>query len=199
MGPALLGYLIGSLPLGFLIARGRGGVDLRRVGSGNVGATNVLRSVGRPLGILVMLLDMAKGAAGVALAGMVWPAAGEHGHALAGLGAIVGHVYPVWLRFVGGKGVAVACGVFAVLAPLATVIAALVFMISTWWSRYVSLGSVLATLTLPAVEWGRDGGGPVSVMAVAAAALIVFRHRGNLVRLANGTERRLGQRATAGV
>jgi acyl phosphate:glycerol-3-phosphate acyltransferase len=198
MGPALFGYLIGSLPLGFLIARGRGGVDLRRVGSGNVGATNVLRSVGRTLGLRVMVLDMAKGAAGVALAGMVWPAAGEYGHALAGLGAIVGHIYPVWLRFVGGKGVAVACGVFAVLAPLATVLAALVFVISTWWSRYVSLGSVLATLTLPAVEWGRDGGGPVSVMAVAAAALIVFRHRGNLVRLANGTERRLGQRATAG-
>lgn len=198
MGPALLGYLVGSLPLGFLVARRRGGVDLRRVGSGNVGATNVFRSAGRPLGVLVMLIDMAKGALGVALAAVVWPGGGEASAALAGLGAIVGHIYPVWLRFVGGKGVAVACGVFAVLAPLATLAAALVFVTSLWWSRYVSLGSILATLTLPAVEWGQHGQGPVSLLAVTAAALIVFRHRGNIARLMKGTERRLGQRATAG-
>ncbi|MCC7241423.1 MAG: glycerol-3-phosphate 1-O-acyltransferase PlsY [Acidobacteria bacterium] len=194
MVAALIGYLIGSLPLGFLIARGRGGVDLRRVGSGNVGAANVYRSVSRSLGVLVMLVDVAKGASGVLLARLLFPGAGEQA-ALAGLGAIVGHVYPLWLRFAGGKGVAVACGVFSVLAPLATLSAAVCFVGVTWVTRYVSLGSVLASLTLPAVEWTRAGAGPESLVAAAASVLIVFRHRGNLARIARRTERRLGQRA----
>lgn len=194
MGAVVIGYLVGSLPLGFLIARGRGGVDLRRVGSGNVGAANVYRSASRSLGVTVMLVDVAKGATGVLLARLLLPGAAEQA-ALAGLGAVVGHVYPVWLRFVGGKGVAVACGVFAVLAPLATLAAAVCFVLATWMTRYVSLGSVLASMTLPAVEWARAGAEPVSLVATAASALIVFRHRGNLARIARGTERRLGQRA----
>jgi len=193
MAAALIGYLVGSLPLGFLIAR-RGGIDLRRVGSGNVGAANVYRSVSRSFGVMVLLVDVAKGAAGVLLAQLL--VTGEGGQvALAGLGAIVGHVYPVWLRFVGGKGVAVACGVFAVLAPLATLAAALCFVLATWITRYVSLGSVLASMTVPAVEWSRAGAEPVSLVATAASVLIIFRHRGNIARIARGTERRLGQRA----
>ena len=198
MSAALFGYLLGSLPLGFLIARARSGVDLRRVGSGNVGATNVYRSAGRTLGLLVMLVDVLKGAGSVWLARLLFNGATEHAAAIAGLGAVVGHIYPVWLRFVGGKGVAVACGVFAVLAPVATAVAALVFLAATSVTRYVSLGSVLATLTLPAVEWSRSGLEPVTAVAMAAAGLILFRHRGNLVRLARGTERRLGQRAAVG-
>lgn len=193
---AIVGYVVGSLPLGFALAR-RGGVDLRRVGSGNVGATNVYRSAGRGLGVLVMLLDVGKGAGGVWLARALVPGGEEVGDAAAGLGAVVGHVYPVWLRLAGGKGVAVACGVFAVLAPLATAVAAAVFALATMLTRYVSLGSVLATVTLPLVEWTRAGEGPIALAAVVAAALILFRHRGNLARLARGTERRLGQRATA--
>src|SRR5262245_1652666 len=118
MGAALLGYMVGSLPLGFLIARGRAGVDLRQVGSGNVGAANVYRSVGRWLGVFVLLVDIAKGASGALLARAFFSPAQEHAEAVAGLAAIVGHIYPVWLRFVGGKGVAVAFGVFSVLAPL---------------------------------------------------------------------------------
>ncbi|MCC7032686.1 MAG: glycerol-3-phosphate 1-O-acyltransferase PlsY [Acidobacteria bacterium] len=191
---AMVGYIVGSLPLGFLIARGRRGIDLRRVGSGNVGAANVYRSAGRSLGVAVMLVDVAKGASGVWLARFVDGGSGD-GAALAGLGAVVGHVYPIWLRFVGGKGVAVACGVFALLAPLATVIAASVFVLATWMTRYVSLGSVLATLALPAVEWTRVGSEPVTLAATAVSALVLFRHRGNLARILHGTERRLGQRA----
>lgn len=192
---ALLGYAVGSLPLGFLIARGRGGVDLRRVGSGNVGAANVYRSAGRVLGMFVMLVDVGKGAASVWLARLLMPGAPEATEAMAGLAAVVGHVYPVWLRFVGGKGVAVACGVFVVLAPLSTAMAVLVFVGTTWLTRYVSLGSVLATVTLPALEWSRGEPEPVSLAATAVAALVVFRHRANLARLVRGTERRLGQRA----
>jgi acyl phosphate:glycerol-3-phosphate acyltransferase len=191
---ALIGYFVGSLPLGFLIARGRRGIDLRRVGSGNVGAANVYRSAGRSLGVAVMLVDVGKGAGGVLLARLLEGGSSE-GAALAGLGAVVGHVYPVWLRFVGGKGVAVACGVFALLAPVATIIAAAVFVVATWITRYVSLGSVLATLALPAVEWTRVGPDPVTQVATAVSVLILFRHRGNLARILQGTERRLGQRA----
>lgn len=192
---ALVGYIVGSLPLGFLIARGRGGIDLRRVGSGNVGATNVVRTAGTSLGLLVMLVDVAKGASGVWLARLLSSSPEPHTEALAGLTAIIGHIYPVWLRFVGGKGVAVACGVFAVLAPLATLGAAAVFIAATWMTKYVSLGSILATMALPALEWLRPGGEAVEVAAICAAALILFRHRSNIVRLLRGTERRLGQRA----
>jgi glycerol-3-phosphate acyltransferase PlsY len=195
MGAALLGYFVGSLPLGFLIARGRGGVDLRRVGSGNVGAANVYRSAGRGLGMLVLLVDMAKGASSALLARALIGPTPEHAEALAGLAAVVGHVYPVWLRFVGGKGVAVAFGVFVVLAPLSTAVAAAVFLTATWITRYVSLGSVLAMVTLPAMEWSRGGSEAASLAATGAALLILFRHRGNIARLVRGTERRLGQRA----
>jgi glycerol-3-phosphate acyltransferase PlsY len=159
-----------------------------------VGAANVYRSAGRSLGVAVMLVDVCKGAGGVLLARLLEGGSSE-GVALAGLGAVVGHIYPVWLRFVGGKGVAVACGVFALLAPVATIVAAAVFVVATWITRYVSLGSVLATLALPAVEWTRVGPDPVTLVATAVSALVLFRHRGNLARILQGTERRLGQRA----
>jgi acyl phosphate:glycerol-3-phosphate acyltransferase len=189
---ALVGYGIGSLPLGFLLTRSKG-VDLRRVGSGNIGATNVYRSAGAALAIAVMILDIAKGATAV-VAARALTGDGTSG-AIAGFSAVVGHVYPVWLNFVGGKGVAVACGSFAVLAPIATAAAAVTFVVGTWLSRYVSLGSILASLTLPAVGWLRPGQTDVDIASTLAAALILFRHRGNLRRLIDGTERRLGERA----
>lgn len=195
MGAALLGYIVGSLPLGFLIARGRAGVDLRRVGSGNVGATNVYRSVGRWLAVFVLLVDIAKGAGSALLARAVFSPAQEHADVLAGFAAVVGHIYPVWLRFVGGKGVAVALGVFSILAPLSAAAAAAVFVVATWITRYVSLGSILATVTLPLLEWSRGAPEAVIMAAAGAAGLILFRHRGNVARLVRGTERRLGQRA----
>ena len=188
---ALLGYGIGSLPLGFLVARA-GGVDIRRAGSGNVGAANVYRTAGRGLGVLVMLLDVAKGAFSVITTRALMAQAPEAGAAIAGLAAIVGHIYPLSLRFKGGKGVAAACGVFLMLAPWATLGAALVFVATAWLTRYISLASVAATVALPAIHWLQPGDPVVDAVAIAAAALILFRHRGNLARLVAGSERRFG-------
>jgi glycerol-3-phosphate acyltransferase PlsY len=185
----LVGYAFGSVPFAFILAR-RAGIDVRVAGSGNVGAANVLRTTGMPLGVIVMALDMLKGAATVLLASALGDT--PSAMAAAGAAAIVGHIYPVWLRFRGGKGVAVAAGVFAVLAPFATIAAASVFLIVVWTSRVISLGSVAATVTLPSAA--ALSGAPVSVIAAAigSGSLILFRHRANLQRIRSGTERRVG-------
>lgn len=188
----LLAYLLGSIPFAFLLARRLGGVDLRAAGSRNLGAANVLRSTRPSVAALVLLLDVGKGAAAVTVARAA--GAGDAGAASAAVAAIVGHLYPVWLRLRGGKGVAVACGAFSALVPFAAAVATAVFVVVVWATRYVSLGSVIATMSLAPLA---DAGGaprPVTVAAAVAAALIIFRHRGNLVRLARGTERRLGER-----
>ena len=191
MFPVLFGYLAGSVPFAFLLAR-RAGIDVRLAGSGNVGAANVLRTTGAWCAVAVMALDVAKGAAAVALVHVA--AGGASLAALTGAAAVVGHIYPVWLRFHGGKGVAVAAGAFSVLAPLATGIAAVLFLVIVWATRYVSLGSIAATIALPPVAWW--AGAPRGVVGTAAATsgLIVFRHRANLRRLRLGTERRMGTR-----
>jgi len=185
------GYLAGSVPFAFLLARRRG-VDLRRVGSGNVGAANVLRtgSVGQAL--TTVGLDAAKGAVAVLVADRL--TAGPATPVAAGLASIVGHVYPVWLRFRGGKGVATAAGVFAVLMPAGVAVAGLVFVVAIWMTRYVSVGSMAAAVTLAAAAVASDAPTAVSGGAVIAALIIIERHRANLGRLAAGTERRIGQR-----
>lgn len=186
----LLGYAIGSVPFAFLLAR-RAGIDVRVAGSGNVGAANVLRTSGLQLGVTVMALDIVKGAATVLAA---YAAVGSiQSMAAAGAAAVVGHIYPIWLRFHGGKGVAVAAGAFAVLAPLATVAATLVFVTAVGLTRVISLGSVAATIALPPAAW--VAGAPTSVLIAASgiASLILFRHRGNVRRIARGTERRFGE------
>jgi acyl phosphate:glycerol-3-phosphate acyltransferase len=190
--PALVGYAVGSLPLGYLAANRLKGIDLRRVGSGNVGATNMYRTGGLAMAVLVVLVDVAKGAGSVLL---MTRDADVIGPVSAGLAAILGHIFPVWLRFRGGKGVATACGVFWMLAPIATAMAAAVFVATVWMTRYVSMGSILATAVLPTFIWMTSA--PTSVIAgsVAAAVLVIERHRANLTRLREGTERRLGQRA----
>jgi glycerol-3-phosphate acyltransferase PlsY len=188
--PILIGYGVGSLPLGYLVANRAKGVDLRRVGSGNVGATNVYRTAGLAAALIVVLVDVAKGASSVFFAARL--ATGAADPVAAGVAAIIGHVYPVWLRFHGGKGVATACGVFWMLAPLATAVSATVFVIVVWLTRYVSLGSIVATLALPPLAWFTDKSIPVIVGAAVAAALIVQRHHANLARLQQGSERRLG-------
>jgi glycerol-3-phosphate acyltransferase PlsY len=192
MLPILLGYLAGSVPFAYLLARLKG-IDVRVAGSGNVGAANVLRTTGPWRGVIVMSLDVAKGIGAVAIAHTL--AGGTALIALTGAAAIVGHVYPVWLRFHGGKGVAVAAGVFTVLSPGATAMAAGLFLVIAWGTRYVSLASIAATLALPPAAW--IVGAPLSVILVAAgtAALILFRHRTNWSRLRRGTERRMGARA----
>lgn len=191
--PVALGYAVGSLPIGYVLARLMRGVDLRHVGSGNVGAANVYRATGLGFALVVMALDMTKGATSVVLASRL--AGGSAAPAAAAVAAVLGHVYPVWLRFRGGKGVATAAGAFVVLAPLATLLASFAFVSAIWMTRYVSLGSLIATATLPALAWGTDAPFPVLVGGVIAALVIIERHRGNLARLQAGTERRIGQRS----
>ena len=188
----LLGYLAGSIPFAFLLAR-RAGVDVRFAGSGNVGAANVFRTAGAGRAIIVMILDIGKGALAVAFAFLT--TASVPLSAATGAAAVVGHVYPVWLRFRGGKGVAVAAGVFAVLAPLATLTAVTVFLLFVSVTRYVSLGSVAATIALPPAAWLTGAPMAVVVTTIGIAALIVFRHRTNIRRLRAGTERRMGMPA----
>ena len=188
----VIAYLIGSVPFALILARRWGAADLRLIGSGNLGAANVLRASGVRAGILVAVLDIAKGAASVLVAARLSPHAAAP--AAAGLAAIIGHIYPVWLRFRGGKGAATACGVFSVLTPLAVSPALTLFVLTVWATKYVSLASVLASLALPPIAYVTGSPSPTVVAACAAATLIVFRHRSNLMRLRAGTERRLGVR-----
>ena len=187
----LAGYLIGSIPFALIIARRRG-TDLRQVGSGNLGAANVMRASGVFAGMLVAALDMAKGAASVWLAARVGDGASLP--AAAGLAAIIGHVCPIWLRFRGGKGVATACGVFSVLAPPAVPPALVIFAVTVWLTKYISLGSVLASIALPPIAYALGSPAPAVLAAAAAAVIIVLRHRSNVLRLRMGTERRVGVR-----
>jgi glycerol-3-phosphate acyltransferase PlsY len=191
MLPILLGYLAGSVPFAYLLVRLKG-IDVRMAGSGNVGAANVLRTTGPWRGVIVMSLDVAKGMGAVAIAHML--AGGTALIALTGAAAIVGHVYPVWLRFQGGKGVAVAAGVFTLLSPGATATAAALFLLIAWVTRYVSLASIAATVALPPAAWLLGSPQPVVLVAAGASVLILFRHRTNWHRLRTGTERRMGVR-----
>ena len=188
----IAGYLLGSIPFALIIARAWSGVDLRRIGSGNPGATNVVRASGLSAGLLVALLDILKGAASVLIA--VRLADHPAVPAAAGFAAIIGHIYPVWLRFRGGKGVATACGVFAVLTPIAILPALAIFLVTVWLTKYVSLASLAATIVLPPVAFAAGSPAPSVTAAFAAAIIIVFRHRSNVTRLRTGTERQFGVR-----
>jgi len=190
----LLAYGLGSLPFALLVARWRGTPDLRHEGSGNLGATNVARVAGAGAGALVALLDIGKGAAGVLMAERL-TGADVTTAAAAGLAAVVGHVYPIGLRFRGGKGVATACGAFAVLAPLALAAAVVMFFVGAALTRYVSVGSLAAALTLPIAGYATGAPTPVEIAAIATSILVIARHRSNAARLWSGTERRLGARA----
>lgn len=185
----LAGYLIGSLPLGLLLARRWGGIDPRGIGSGNPGAANVYRASGWAVGLAVMAVDMAKGTGAVLLAAR--GGGTEAATVVAGVAAVVGHVFPVWLKGHGGKGVATACGAFSVLAPAATAVAMVAFVTTVATTRAVSAGSLVATLTLPSVAALSGASRAVTLGACVAAALIVWRHGDNLRRLLAGTEHRL--------
>jgi glycerol-3-phosphate acyltransferase PlsY len=187
----LIAYLIGSVPFALMLARLWGTADLRAVGSGNVGATNVFRTSGATPGVLAALLDASKGALSVFLAQRLTTPAELS--AVAGVAAILGHIYPIWLGFRGGKGVATAAGVFFVLAPVAGLCAAAVFLAVATVTRIVSLGSIAASIALPLAVYLTGSSLPVLLASLAAAALIVVRHRTNLSRLRAGLERRIGQ------
>ncbi len=180
-------YLLGSIPFGLLLGRALGGVDVRAAGSGNIGATNVARTAGKAAGGLVLALDAAKGAAPISI--------GQHGLeapisvvVVAGLFAVLGHVFPVWLRFRGGKGVATALGVFLALSPLATSSAIAVFALVFALRRVVSLGSLIASVALVPLVAGLDGRREVLALTVLVAGLVVVRHRGNIRRLLSRQE-----------
>lgn len=196
----LAAYLCGSIPFGLVIVRAVAGVDLRKVGSGNIGATNAGRVVGKTWGIVVLLLDALKGAGPTCLAPWFAESLGlavdaETARVLAGATAILGHMFPVWLGFRGGKGVATALGVVAVLAWIPTLAAAVVFAVAVGIKRIVSLGSILAALTFAGVQlwllrpqpFGAEHRS-LALFALAIPVLIVVRHAGNIVRLMRGEE-----------
>ena len=187
----VLAYLVGSIPFAFLLAR-RHGVDLRTAGSGNVGAANVLRTSGAGTAVAAMALDALKGTIAVLVAQRLTSGVAEP--VAAGVMSVLGHVYPVWLRFRGGKGVATASGVFVVLTPIALGAAAGVFVAVVWLTRFISVGSVAAAVSLPIVSAALGGPSIVTAGAALTSAIIVHRHRANLSRVMSGTERRVGQR-----
>jgi acyl phosphate:glycerol-3-phosphate acyltransferase len=190
-------YLLGSIPFGYLIVRAKEGADVRATGSGGTGATNVTRRAGKLAGVVTLLLDAAKGAMAVVMAR--WLTAADFGInwwvAAAAILAVAGHIFPVWLRFRGGKGVATGVGVFLALAPLAVAGAAAIFILVVWATRYVSLGSISATAAFPLFVWLISMRGepspsfaPVITTALIGGALIIFMHRSNIGRLMSGTE-----------
>jgi len=184
-----IGYVLGSIPFALIITRWRRGIDVRRVGSGNPGASNVWRSAGPMLGLSVLVLDCGKGATAVIIARRA--GLGVDAQALASLAAIAGHVWPVWLKFRGGKGVATSAGVFAVLMPWAMVCATLVFVSTVALTRYASLGSLLGAWALAIAAVVLRLPWTLIAAAAVAASLVTFRHRENIARLWRGTELRL--------
>ena len=192
----LLAYFIGSIPFGYLIVKAKAGADIRKTGSGGTGATNVSRRAGKAAGLLTLILDATKGAAAVILARILSPDDGlTLIIGLAAVAALIGHIFPVWLGFRGGKGVATAVGVFLVLDPLVVAAAGVLFLAIFFLTRYVSLASVVASLFVPVFVWLQmetaqaPGHAPVLlIISLAASALIVLAHRSNIARLLRGTE-----------
>ena len=186
----LVGYVLGSVSFAVLLVRWKTGRDIRTEGSGNAGATNVLRAHGRTLGLMVAFFDVAKGAAAVLLVRAF--TSDPRAAAGAALAAILGHVFPIFYGFRGGKGVATAVGAFLVLAPLPALVCVGVFVAVVALSRYVSLGSIVAMAILPAVAGLFHSPFPVIAAAAAAAVVIVLKHLENLKRLVRGDERKIG-------
>jgi glycerol-3-phosphate acyltransferase PlsY len=185
----IVAYLLGSIPFGYLIVRRKSGADIREAGSGGTGATNVSRRAGKAAGVLTLLLDAAKGCIAVLIAKTV--SGDDWVIAAAASAALVGHIFPVWLGFRGGKGVATGVGIFLVLAPIALLCAGVVFVSIVLLTRYVSLGSITAAILIPVLVWVQSDSQSLLTAAIVGAALIVFAHRGNIQRLASGTESRI--------
>ena len=188
---ALCGFALGSIPFSWILGRMFAGVDIRRTGSGNVGATNLARALGYRAGLLALLLDAAKGAMAVLVARRI--AAGSESAPLwAGGMAVAGHMFTPFLRFRGGKGVATGAGVFAVLAPASLMVALAVFALTVAIGRLVSLASVLACVALPIAQLAFGAGSGTVLLASLVGALVIARHRPNLARILQGTEPRVG-------
>ncbi len=193
----VVAYLLGAIPFGYLIVRAKAGADVRQTGSGGTGATNVLRRAGTAAGVLTLMLDALKGA------GAVWLTRRLVGHdqtigwlvAGAAIAVIIGHIFPLWLGFRGGKGVATGVGVFLSLAPIPLALAAVVFLFVVAATGYVSAGSIISAAAMPFFVWLQNvfmkpvsGFAPVMFVAVSGALLIIFAHRANIGRLLQGAE-----------
>jgi acyl phosphate:glycerol-3-phosphate acyltransferase len=206
-------YFLGSIPTGYLVARAKG-IDIRTVGSGNIGATNAMRVLGRPAGIFVLAMDMLKGYAACAWAVPLifdWLAPHLSGltvyfhqepaelqtryGVLAGIAAVLGHNYTCWLKFKGGKGIATSAGVYFALAPWAAGIAVASFLLAVLLTRYVSIGSIAASVALSVAVWCLPGRNMLlGLVTTALGTMAIYKHRANIRRLLNGTESRLGRR-----
>ena len=217
---ALGAYLLGSIPFGYLAAKAKG-IDITKVGSGNIGATNALRVLGKPAGIFVLVMDVVKGYVAVALLTPmvfnqfdIW----LHRHfsgswdyfqyqpvelqtrlfVIAGIFAVLGHNYTCWLKFKGGKGIATTAGVYLALAPWALLVALVVFILAIFLTKYVSVGSIAAAIALPAAVWVLQPHNLLlGIVTTALGALAVYKHKGNIQRLRAGTENRLGKKKEA--
>lgn len=193
---ALMGYLLGSVPFGIILTRLFGAGDLRQIGSGNIGATNVLRTGRKELAVATLILDGAKGAVAVLLARHFVPELGQDGAMIAGAAAMIGHCYPVWLKFRGGKGVATLLGLSLALAWPIGVVFAVVWLAAALLSRISSLGGMVGAVSAPVAALAL--GYPVYAIGLAGLAVIVlWRHRENIARLRAGTEPRIGAKKDA--
>jgi glycerol-3-phosphate acyltransferase PlsY len=198
----LIAYLLGSIPTGFLVARARG-IDIRTVGSGNIGATNVFRILGKPAGILVLLADAAKGWLAVfivarLISGWSYPDAGQPAsewfRLCAGIAAILGHNYSCWLHFKGGKGIATSAGVLVALVPLPLLIILTIWILVFAFTRYVSLASIAASFSLPFAAWAVGISRTIVLVTAGLAALAIYKHKANIKRLINGTESKIAMK-----
>jgi glycerol-3-phosphate acyltransferase PlsY len=183
----IVSYLLGSIPFGFLLMKFSQGKDIRAYGSGNIGATNVFRK-SRITGILTLILDAVKGYLAVVIAG--WLGAGPEWQAIAALAAIAGHVFPLWLKFRGGKGVATGCGAFLALCPPAVGTTLVLFVAVLFLTRYISAASIAATALFPIWAYLYGYPAPVLFWGGAGALLIIIKHHQNIRRLISGTENR---------
>jgi glycerol-3-phosphate acyltransferase PlsY len=217
---AVAAYLLGSIPTGYLVAKAKG-IDIRSVGSGNIGATNAMRALGKPAGIFVMVVDALKGwiacnlgtfisfyffpppfglrnsNADFAVEYLQWTALMARFAIIAGIFVVLGHNYTCWLKFKGGKGIATTAGVYLALAPVALLIALGVFIMSVLITRYVSVGSILAAAVLPVAVWFDRGNLFLESVTIALCALAIYKHKSNIKRLMAGTESRFGKKPEA--
>ena len=212
---AVAAYLLGSIPTGFLVAKAKG-IDIRSVGSGNIGATNSMRVMGKPAGIFVLLVDALKGyMACTLIPPLIYNWSIPHFYrfslyfqdappdfkigvyVLAGICAVLGHNYTCWLKFKGGKGIATTAGVYLALAPVALGIAFAVFILTILVTRYVSLGSIIAAIALSIAVWFTNENLILRIVTIALCALAIYKHKSNIQRLMAGTESRLGKKPEA--
>ena len=213
---ALAAYLLGSIPFGFLVAKAKG-IDIRAVGSGNIGATNAMRVLGKPVGIFVLLMDVLKGYAACAFLPPLifnWLAPHFSGlfvyfqnepvelqtrfYVVAGIFAVLGHNYTCWLKFKGGKGIATTAGVYLALAPWAVLVAFAVFILAIAVTRYASVGSIAAAIALPATVWVMTPHNLfLGIVTTALGVLAIYKHKSNVQRLMAGTENRFGKKKEA--